>query len=664
MKIKNTILILIFIPILGISSCSDYLSVDRYFKDRQSMERIFSSRDYSEEWLANAYFYLLSHNLEMGHRRFNLSNLSSDDVVFNEGGDYAKMKAGEYGPGWLWEAWWQSYRGIRQASIFLHHIEKNPEFTKEEITDLKGQARFLRAYFYWLLVRRYGPVPILPDEGLDYDESYDNISLPRNTMEECTEYISNEMIQAAKDLPIDRDRRSAARPTKGAALAVRAKIYLYLASPLYNGNKEMADFIDDKGQCVIPQEYDETRWAKAAAASLDVIKLGKYKLYTATRRVTSLSTAYPATIEPPYHPIHSESNFPLGWADLDPFESYRSVFNGELYAIENPELIFTRGDNQLDQEYGITALVIHQMPQYAGGFNCHGISGKQCDAYAMNDGTPFNRETSLKGFVTKEEAEQEVYPHLREGVWKEYANREPRFYASVAFNGALWPFASAREEKYRDKQIWYYRGEVEGRVASNERWQPTGIGRMKFINPKDTRGDNHDGKVYPKVDTAIRYADILLMYTEALNELTTTYQIESWDTQTTYTISRDIEEMRKGISQVRIRGGIPDLNQETYEDQEALRKAVKHERQIELFCENQRYYDLRRWKDAPKEEGEPVYGCNTQMTIENRELFHQQVEVPHIRTVFSKRMYFWPIDFDELKRNKRLTQAPGWQEFD
>jgi hypothetical protein len=675
MKKKYIILCIIACLGTGFQSCSDYLSVERYFNDRQDLERIFNSRDYTEQWLANAYYQLLSFNLEIGHTRFTLTNYS-DDMIFTETGagvTFSNYKFGMYGPQYsgnlgdlISRPWDQSYEGIRQASIFLQHVHPGEEITEEMYRDLKGQAYFIRGYLYWLLLRKYGPVPILPDKGLDYETSYSELAYPRNTYDECAEYISEQMLLAAGLLESDRNSRSASRPTKGAALAVRAKAYLYAASPLMNGNAEMSSFVDDQGKHLIAQGYDEGKWAKAAAAALDVMKLGKYSIYAVPRRSNGgLWGAYPKTIDPPYHPVYSEKTWAEGgWKDIDPLDSYRALFNGDLYVNENPELIFSRGDNQLNDEYGITSMSRHQMPvSKANGWNCHGVTGKLCDAYAMNDGKLFNRVTSPKGF-TKEDGE---YPYLRKDVWLEYANREPRFYASIAFSGAHWACTSATDANNRDFQIFYYYGEDNGRkiVSTDDRWIPTGIGMMKYVNPKESY---MSGTVYPKVDPAIRYADILLMYAEALNELTTTHQIASWDGRETYSISRDIAAMKTAVLPVRLRAGVPDYNEigigDPYSDPGELRKALKHERQIEFLGENQRYYDLRRWKDAPEEESQMIYGCNTTVPKEYREFFYEQVVVSSTQTSWSVRRYFWPVAYNELKRNARLTQAPGWPSFD
>lgn len=655
-----------------ITACKDYLNVDKYFRDLQSEDRIFAQKDYTNQWLAFCFETLCGDNLDIGTRRVNISNFC-DDMIFNEGknglyfsryklGEYQYISDDEYNYSHSWAA---SYDGIRQASILIHNIHKNQEMTEDEKTDIKGQARFARAYLYWLLLRKYGPVPILPDEGADYTLSYEELSFPRNTYDECVELIASEMIQAAKELKADRSPSEIVRPTKGAALAARAKALLFAASPLANGNTEMADFTDKTGHHLISQEYDEGKWARAAAAALDVINLDKYELYV-SYETTGTDLAYPATITPPYNSLYSDKSYPDGWADIDPLESYRSIFNGDVMLAENPEMIFSLGKNSKDFAgigiQAISGLVKNQLPNTIGGTNSHGVTQKQCDAYAMADGSPFDRHIAPKGFTTKENIDEHLYDNLQPGVWMEYANREPRFYASVAPSGTVWPCTSAAQVKSRYVQLWYYRGESDGRLNATENWIPTGIGVMKFVNPADCNYDS--GIINHRTVLTIRYADILLMYAEALNELTGSHQIPSWDGSTTYSVSREIDELRKGIKPVRMRAGIPDYDGATYADQDQFRKKIKNERQVEFFAENHRYYDIRRWKDAPKEEGEPIYGCNTLMDKEHAEDFYVPVQIPDLLTAFSRKMYFWPILKDELQRNKNLTQAPGWQDFE
>lgn len=675
-----------------LTSCSDYLDTDKYFKDQQSLEHIFNNKNNTLEWLALSYSRLQGDNIEIGHSDNNPTNFC-DDMTFNEGnnGDrYRKFKLGEYGDGYSYDtyyknSWPWSYVAIRQASVFIHNAHANDELTQDEIDVLIGEAHFLRGYFYWLLIRKYGPVPIMPDEGADFSESYDNLSYPRNTFDECVDFICKDMIEAAKRLPDRRNNLNSARPTKGAALAVRAKVLTYAASPLYNGNTEMADFTDKTGRQLISQQYDERKWAVAAAAGKDFLdyndQAGVYKIHTVGIRKTAEDTSYPTTIIPPKCEPYSSQNFPDGWADIDPFESYRSVFNGELSMAENEEVIFTRGQNNRTNnlipdgqegsvEIGVKDLVKHQLPNSLGGWNIHGVTQKQCDAYAMADGTPYDREKVMaqygpgNEFTTINNKALHPYDHLPDnGIYMGYANREPRFYASVAYSGTIWPGASTTEDRYHNQQIFYYRGEQDGRVNSNERWVNTGIGVMKYVHPYDINvGDN--ASIRDKADPALRYADLLLLYAEALNNLTTSYEIASWDGTQTYTISRDVNEMHRGVKPVRMRAGVPDYTDEVYADRDQFFNAIVHERQIEFFAENQRYFDLRRWKIAEEHEAEQIYGCNTLMDRRNALQFYNPVRVPKLQTSFSRRQYFWPVSWDELRRNKNLTQAPGWKDYE
>ncbi len=661
---------------LSLSSCSDYLNTDKFFRDRMSIEDVFKDDVYSEEWLANAFSYLGGSNADVCSKKEN-PFCFDDDMYFGDfGAWYKRLKNGEYGENEQQGPWGACYSGIRQASIFIMNIDMNEEFTKEEIADYKAQARFVRAYYYWLLLRKYGPIPLLPEEGLDYTESYDGLSRPRNTYDECADFIASELALAAKDLPLTRGALSIARPTRGAALAARAKVLLYAASPINNprptDTEKFTDMVDDQGKCLMAQEYNESKWARAAAAARDVIELNRYELYHAGIREVG-AAGYPKTITPPADGNFSEKDWPNGWKNIDPYESYRSIFNGQVAAENNPELIFTRGQNQGGE--GIHTMVGHQLPRFTQGWNTHGLTQKQVDAYYMADGTDtdgkdleIGRGNGTKrptGFIDDTNKDQYKYCDLPNGVSLQYADREPRFYASVAYNGAYWYFLNAdKEENKGPKQFFYYRGGGNG-YTNTDFWLRTGIGVMKYVHPDDAN-DNASGNeggwshVRRKAEPAIRYAEVLLIYAEALNELDGSFEIPSWDGEQTYTVTRDVNEMKRGIQPVRIRAGVPDYTAEEYASKDVFRKKLKRERQIELMGEGHRYYDLRRWKDAPVEETTPIYGCNALMTEEQRELFHTPVIVSALPTTFSRKMYFWPISHDELKRNKRLTQNPGW----
>ena len=686
MKKKNIILISVFIG-AGIlfSSCSDYLDSDKYFEDRITINKVFTSKQRSQQWLAYAFSFLKNENADVvGKEKETNSFTFADDMYYGDRDvnydskewnelSYNTFMQGQYNEDNFNQAWTMCYKGIYQASVFINNIDMNTEMTDKERLDYKGQARFVRAYYYWLLLRRYGPVPIVPNEGIDYTQSYEQIAIPRNSYEEVVDYISNEMIQAAKEIQYTkRDGENCARPTKGACLATRALALIYSASPLANGNNDTyaKSLVDDKGKALLNSTYKEEKWAKAAAACKDVMELGVYDLYHASFNTTE-AVGDPKTIVPADSTcIFAQNTWPKGWKDIDPFKSYRVLFSGDIAPEDNTELIFSRIDqNATEINHSMKSFARHSMPRDFGGWNTHGLTQKMVDAYYMNDGSDCpgkdrelnggNGTERLTGFTTLQDYQQGKYKPLAANVSLQYANREPRFYASVGYNGSVWEYLSDPEPTHHNRQTFYYRGSGNG-YNNSQFYLRTGISVKKYVNQTDFPDREDYRNIKDKAEPAIRYADILLLYAEALNELDGTYSIASWDKNTTYTIQRNIEEIQKGIHPIRIRGGVPDYDAQIYSNKNLLRDKIKRERMIEFMGEGKRYFDLRRWKDAPKELNQQIYGCNIMMDANHKSEFHQIIPINNLRMTFSDRMYFWPIRHSELKHNSRLTQNPGW----
>ncbi|MBW4767552.1 RagB/SusD family nutrient uptake outer membrane protein [Hoylesella nanceiensis] len=686
MKKKNIILISVFIG-AGIlfSSCSDYLDSDKYFEDRITINKVFTSKQRSQQWLAYAFSFLKNENADVvGKEKETNSFTFADDMYYGDRDvnydskewnelSYNTFMQGQYNEDNFNQAWTMCYKGIYQASVFINNIDMNTEMTDKERLDYKGQARFVRAYYYWLLLRRYGPVPIVPNEGIDYTQSYEQIAIPRNSYEEVVDYISNEMIQAAKEIQYTkRDGENCARPTKGACLATRALALIYSASPLANGNNDTyaKSLVDDKGKALLNSTYKEEKWAKAAAACKDVMELGVYDLYHASFNTTE-AVGDPKTIVPADSTcIFAQNTWPKGWKDIDPFKSYRVLFSGDIAPEDNTELIFSRIDqNATEINHSMKSFARHSMPRDFGGWNTHGLTQKMVDAYYMNDGSDCpgkdrelnggNGTERLTGFTTLQDYRQGKYKPLAANVSLQYANREPRFYASVGYNGSVWEYLGDPEPTHHNRQTFYYRGSGNG-YNNSQFYLRTGISVKKYVNQTDVPDREDYRNIKDKAEPAIRYADILLLYAEALNELEGTYSIASWDKNTTYTIQRNIEEIQKGIHPIRIRGGVPDYDAQIYSNKNLLRDKIKRERMIEFMGEGKRYFDLRRWKDAPKELNQQIYGCNIMMDANHKSEFHQIIPINNLRMTFSDRMYFWPIRHSELKHNSRLTQNPGW----
>ena len=360
-----------------LSSCADELDSDKYFEDRITIETVFTDINMTNGWLSQAFSFLKGDLADCKTKGGAFSQCFADDMYYGDRdpnkGDafpymesYNAFKRGDYNEDFGSGAWNDAYKGIYQASVFINNIDMNTKLSAEDRKDLKGQARFLRAYYYWLLLRKYGPVPIMPVETADYTQSYEALSIPRSSYEEVAQFIGDEMVQAATELKmvsriyqegVNTDATAICRPTKGAALATRALAYLYAASPLANGQLSNgnprateAAFVDQMvnkdGKQLISTVYDESKWARAAAACRDVMELGGgYELYHAGVNTTNNeSSGRPKTITPPDDGDFSTQSWPNGWADIDPYLSYRDLFNGEV-GLENTEIIFSRGYN-------------------------------------------------------------------------------------------------------------------------------------------------------------------------------------------------------------------------------------------------------------------------------------------------------------------------------
>lgn len=653
------ILLYIFLPIVAggmFSSCADYLDVDKYFYDQLSIDSAFSKRKYVDGWLSNAFEPIQYITEGEGMRRW-----MSDDIVKYEGRDYQN---GNYSAttnnGDSENLLDKAYEAVRKASTFIDNVDRCGELTEVEKADMKGQMRFIRAYAYWSLIRHFGPVPLIPEHGLDVSLSYEELSLPRASLDEIVAFIDQDLVVAARSLPMVRTVNNMGRPTRGAALALRARILLWVASPLMNGNRDLFNVKDNHGRQLVPQEYDESKWAKAAAAAKEVMDLGIYELYT-----IEPSPDTPEYERPPYNAEFSDKNFPDGWADVDPYLSYKSIFDGTIIGSKNPELIFTRTSRGNEQ---INHWVSNCMPRTLSGSNLIGVSQKQVDAYYMDNGQTIQEAEATgyykeDGFTTSSNPLNEGgAPFLPANVSWQYAHREPRFYASIAYCGSIWVCASANEAQYRNKQIFYYRDLNDGKQGFKEDCPLTGIGFKKFVNDEDafTQG----GYRMDKTENTIRYAEMLLIYAEALNELTPgkSYTVERYNGET-MTVQRDVNEMRSAMKPIRMRAGVPDFDDVVYANQELFRTALKRERQIELVGENCfRYYDLRRWKDALLEENQPLMGCNINISddVTRVQEFYRPTVVASMPKVFTQRMYLWPFPDKEMKRNVNLTQNPGW----
>ena len=455
--------------------------------------------------------------------------------------------------------WNTGFQDIRKINIFLEKMAGD-EIAFEDKARLVAEAKFLRAYIYFLLIERFGGVPIVT-------QSYafgNNVTFARSTFDECVDFIESNLSEAIPDLPQKYESTDAnfGRATQDACQALRSRLFLYAASPLFNPSN------------------DKARWQKAADAAEALLNSG-YEL----------------------HP------------------DYTTLFN-QPSGSANSELIFVRNFsvsnahqtpmNNLNRRYGA----------YGGWWASNGPSQNLVDDYDMSNGEP--------AFIYTGGAKT-INPASGYDPQNPYANRDPRFDATVihdestyhgdffemwvASDGNTWGFDSYKQSGDNPRSNYVLRKFMPDESVPLNWQQP-------YTNPW----------------IIFRLGEIFLNYAEAKFEL------------------GDEATCREYLSKVRARVGMPAIPEDV--TGEALRQRLYNERRVEMAFEEQRYWDLRRWKIAMEVENRPIMGMDVILNTETGEKTYTPVKL--LERHFEEKMYFLPIEANEILRNKGMEQNPGY----
>lgn len=659
------ILALSLILLTTLVSCKDFLSVDDYFSDEIKLDTIFSKARYIEAymWGAAAHFpdegNLLQSNYTPGP-------LATDEAFtsFYTIHDYNGMRyiLGEITAGSMYSlnTWGNLYQIIRKCNTILMRIDEASDITAIKRAEILGITRFIRAYAYYNILIDYGPPILLGDEIMPSNEQMQYYDRPRSTYDEAVEYICNELEVAADLLPVTLPLMEFGRPTKGAAYGLIARLRLIHASPLYNGGDAARQAFGNwkrstDGAQYVSQTYDEKRWALAAAAAKRVMDMQGsggplYRLHVVEADSETPSLPEGVTSDPNYY-----KTWPDGAAGIDHFKSYSDMFTGESVIPTNPEYVWGRRSSSITENTRMS------FPQKLDGWNGMCVTQKVVDTYYMCDGRTINNSSesypySETGF-TNEIKTFSGY-RLNAGVSNMYANREMRFYASVGFSECFWPMSSSTSSGYYNQTITYYFDSPNGKggVSAPQDCPITGYVIKKYIHPNDAWGGTNARRM-DKGFPIIRYAEILLSYAEALNNLTTAHTIEVNGQQQTF--SRDVEEIKNAFNLVRYRAGLPGLNGS--EDAKTIQNLIEKERMIEFLFENRRYYDVRRWGIYEETESEPIRGMNIEGP---KEVFYTKV-IPNTARIgariVNRKLILLPIPLNEVRILPSLDQNPGWE---
>lgn len=610
MKTINRIALLFFAS-MSMVSCDSYL--DRQEDEAMTFEKIWMRRATTEKYLNNVWGFMPDDtDWEDGMAWMG----AADEAVLSFDRGYRKINFGSWSPSdvpYADKLWPQMYKGIREATVFIQNADNitAPDVLPAEITQWEAEARFARAYYYFLLVRTYGSVILLGDDLVDFNQS--DLSISRSTYEDCVAFIESELITCSNILPINQESTFYGKPTKGACLAIIARLKLYSARPLFNGNPLYANVVNEDGTKLFSATPDVEKWKDAAKASKAVIDMGNYEL-------------------------HKD---PSG----DPLKSYQGAFI-ELW---NKELIFAR----FHGGYGLRVILV---PRGVGGTAYGGCAPtqQQVDAYAMSNGiypiTGYQAngdpiiddrsEYKDDGFTSfAHPLDQNAGEQKEKNTLNMYVNREPRFYASVFWSGADWLYTKSGTEI-----VFAFNGN-SGPGPSHD-YPKSGYMIRKFMNPTESTNAGQWGNVtWP----TIRLAEIYLNYIEALNE----YEPSNPDIITYLNLIRE-------------RAGIPNIETaypEAKGNQSLMRELIRKERRIELAFETHRYFDTRTWMISETVDKGPVYGMNIMAPVKDGPTvtpaeFWKRTKIEE--RVFEPKHYLFPMHQSELDRNEKLTQNYGW----
>ncbi|MDR0845011.1 MAG: RagB/SusD family nutrient uptake outer membrane protein [Tannerella sp.] len=666
----------VMLSIIVLPSCKDYLNVDGYFDDEFKLDSTFTQTRYVEAymWGMATYFpnesYTIRHNNTPGPYATDegVINVNEGGIVYN-GTNFAMGFTTSDNLDEL-NAWGTYYKIIRLCNTILTRMNEVPDMTYADARKIEGYTRFFRAYAYYNILINFGPPILLNDEIVENNEQLEYYDRERSTYDEAVEYICSEFDKAARFMPLTVSTMDFGRPTRGAALALSSRLRLFHASPAYNGGSAARRYFSDwkrksDNAYYISQTFDEKRWAVAAAAAEEIMEMQNegrpmYSLYTVDS--TSMTHKLPIVAS---DPNFNTKNFPEGAANIDHFRSCSELFNGECAAPTVSEFIWARRSNDGDDCLK-GSWVTGNMPTTLGGWGRWSVTQKMVDAYRMDDGRTIEEATS-DGYYSEigylGTAQLFSGYRLVAGVSNMYVNREMRFYADIGFNQAFWEAASCTDAAdpagLRDHIANYYAGGYDGKGATSStiNYSITGYVLKKFIHPMDTKkgtGNRLMDKVYP----IFRYAEILLNYAEALNNLTTSHTIETNGVSRTY--ARDEAKILAAFNQVRYRAGLPGLVSLPSRDE--FQKLLERERMVEFTHENRRYFDVRRWGIYEETEREAVRGMNTDATESNKDAFYRRTLLSgSIRgRLVDRKLMFVPIPHDEIRRMPSLSQNPGW----
>jgi hypothetical protein len=650
---KSKISYLVYIVLcISISSC-DYLDV---VPDQvPTFDNAFSDRYTAEQFLGTCYWGM-PRTAEAGS---NPAMIGALEMLLNPElkTEWAMEHAlGKQSPTYSINYWSDlgdngtrsCYAGINDCNTFLENIERVPDLNRFEKDRWIAEVTLLKAYHHFFLVRYYGPICPLR-ENIPVGTSTQGLKIYREKIDDTFEYIVELLDQAINSgaLPqkIEAQGTELGRFTEATAKAIKAKVLVYWASPLFNGNKEYESFTDHNGDPFFNQEEDPARWQTAYEACVEAI------------------TACEAAGIRLYQLDDDQLTLPSTSETIRKVNALRNSFSERW----NKELIWCNTAWKFGNQYQC-------LPKLQAGqvfvYPILSVPFALTDAFYSDRGVPISEDTEwINSGRYKDRYEltrvgDEAHKYLikkGETTAAMNFNRELRFYSTLGFDRGIWwgnAIGNTPEEGSQAFCLKHRYTEYSSNLTgSPNAYNATGYFPKKLV----TLGSSFftpDGSPFYQgyANPEMRFPDLLLLAAEALNETTAGENTHPHDDVYNY------------LNMIRERSGLEGIIESwsKYSNRPnkpltkaGMREIIRQERKIELALESHYYWDVRRWKIAPKELNRPIQGWNVN-TKTTGETSYYKLTPLYIQSFLSPRDYFAPVPQDEIIKNPNLVQNPGY----
>lgn len=598
------------------SACEKNSVLDKNPQDRYSDIVLWSDIGLVDSYVVDAY-----RGTNIGFTQHMLSTVSDEaHSTFDHGveiyvrGNISKESVGPWAAtagepwqitGYFFPSWNAYFANIQKLNVLLEKIdqvaEAYPEAERAAIKErsdvMKGEGYFLRAFCYTQLMRMYGGVPILK-QAAKLNDDFSNVT--RGSFEETVAFIAEDCDMAAS-LLASATGIPAGRATKGAALALKARALLFAASDLTADGTAVNKYVGYENA------DRNALWTAARDAAKAVIDLGSYSL----------------------------ENF--GAPDRAAVaENYFNFFKAR--SLSSPEVIWGK-------QYSLSNGDKNQANLWNGGngwmlWASNAPTQNMVDAYEMEDGSDFFDHFQVDG--------NNLYKNISSKYNSDnpYDNRDPRFYGSILYDGAVWmPRPPGLQNidpvgayDRRTRIVMSGGTEVSKSFGIDTRQGPLSGFNASFTGyvMKKMLDNTIDATVQTNENVWIemRYAEVLLSYAEASLALGETGVAADY------------------INMVRNRAGMPDFTGD-------IEDALRYERRIELAFENHRWYDIRRWKIL-NEGLADAKGVDITETTTNGNSVTVWKQIPVEDRNALQKMYWLPIASDEVRKAPQLEQNPEY----